>query len=190
MAVSFSPRELSFREKTREERTLYVYIYIYIYAYIYTHMCVCTCEMQRRGRIKGSKARDSRSEIFSFRFETRDRKGYARDQREGSQGAQQRFLVIFFSFSFRLFFFFIFLQCSQSTIFQFFRRCPLPWHRRLLSPPLCLLLRFRISVLAFGYLKKIQRKNIKRNSSQSRRCQISYHFVFFFFLSLFSFYNI
>lgn len=153
----FFARELSFREKTWKKHALHV----------------CMCEMQRRGRIKGLKARDSRSETFVL---TRDRA--TRGQREGSQGEHAVLLSFFFFFLFSISFLNV-----LNPLFQFFRRCPLPWHRRLLSPSLCLLLRFRISVLAFGYLKKIQRKNIKRNPSKSR-CQISYLICLFSFLFL------
>ena len=160
--------------------------------HIYIHICVYV--RVRCSDVAGSKARKQETrEARSFRFVSRLAIERAmREIREKDRKSRSNAFSLSFSLSLfgSFFLFFFFLQCSQSTIFQFFRRCPLPWHRRLLSPPLCLLLRFRISVLAFGYLKKIQRKNIKRNSSQSRRCQISYHFVFFFFLSLFSFYNI
>lgn len=116
-----------------------------------------------------------RLEKRDFRFDSRQ--GYERSERRIAR--RTRCFVIFFFF----FLFSVSFLNVLNPLFQFFRRCPLPWHRRLLSPSLCLLLRFRISVLAFGYLKKIQRKNIKRNPSKSR-CQISYLICLFSFLFL------
>lgn len=97
-------------------------------------------------------------------------------QREKDRKANTLFFAFFFAF---LFSFFFFSFNVLNPRFQFFRRCPLPWHRRLLSPPLCLLLWFRISVLAFGYLKKSQRKNIKRNSRINLECRIALYFFCF-----------
>ena len=118
---------------------------------------IFVCMVTRwRGRIKGLKARDSKWENFRFYGAMKRSEREREREREGSQG-EHVFSRIFLCCLLSLFFFFFFFFVSFNVLnprFQFFRRCPLPWHRRLLSPPLCLLLWFRISVLAFGYLKK------------------------------------
>lgn len=135
------------------------------------YMCVCV----KCSDVAGSKAwmQETREARLSFWLATG-----LREVREKDRKANTLFCYLFFFFLFSVSFLNV-----LNPLFQFFRRCPLPWHRRLLSPSLCLLLRFRISVLAFGYLKKIQRKNIKRNPSKSR-CQISYLICLFSFLFL------
>lgn len=152
-----------FSKRTREGNTRYMCVY-----------------MRDAATWQDQGLESKRLEKRGFRFDSRQ--GFERSERKIAR--RTRFFVLSFYIYMCVY---IYINVLNPR-FQFFRRCPLPWHRRLLSPPLCLLLRFRISVLAFGYLKKSQRKNIKRNSSESRY-RISYFLFFLFFFCLF-FYDV